>query len=458
LISSLRKRVDSLLGIYVPGEFRRIAGNFGWLYFEQASRVLISLVVGALTARYLGPDKIGAFNFIATIVTFGGTFVGLNLDFLSVRELSQHPEAAPRILGTVFGIRILAAAFALAGTLLAVTLLQPGDRQAMSLALLMGPSLFSQSFLSIDIWFQSQYKSRLTVTSRLSGALGANALRLVLIYVHAPLTAFAAVYLAESVLTITALLYVYQRNGGSLRSWTFDLGFAKVSLRPVIVLLLTSVAVQLQHRLDIVLLQQFKGIHVVGLYTSALNLVDLAASPTMLFVISIAPLVANASSKGSTELLAALALAYKLVGFYCWVVGAGLAIFSSAIIQLFYGTGFAEAGTLLVLLSSRVILIGFGTVRSLFILNTRIYWFSLFSAVTGLIINVPLALLLIPRLGAQGAICSSFVSLAYTTFGAALFWRQTRSNLWQMLSGLFSPWRLRVTEIREVARTGAHDF
>jgi O-antigen/teichoic acid export membrane protein len=451
--ASCGKRVDSFLGRHLPAELVRVIHNFSWLYLEQAGRAAMSLVVGALTARYLGPDQIGSFNFIATIVGFAGIFVALDLDSLSVRELVQRPQVASQILGTVFWIRLSTASLAFLGTLGAVALLQSGDRLAIALALLMAPSLFLQAFMNIDIWFQSQYRSKLTVASRLTGAVVANAIRLLLIYFHAPLTAFAAVYLAEFAFTTVALIYVYGRSGGTLKDWRLDWTFATNLLRPVTLLLLTTVGVQLQNRLDIVLLQQFKGVHVVGLYTSALNLLELASAPVMLLAASIAPLLARATGDGPETLLRALGWTYKLLGTYCWIVGIGLAVFSGPIVRLLYGSQFVESSTLLALLAPRLALIGFGTIRSLFILNMRIYWFSLFSAIAGLVVNLPLAFLLIPHFGGPGAILASSLSFTCTVFGAGIFWRQTRANLRLMLCGLFLPWTFRLAEIRQLGGT-----
>jgi len=52
-----------------------------------------------------------------------------------------------------------------------------------------------------------------------------------------------------------------------------------------------------------------------------------------------------------------------------------------------------------------------------------------------------LNLALVPRFGAKGAIASSMVSFAVTTFGLEIFQARARANLVVMARGVFLPWR-----------------
>jgi len=57
---------------------RKIFLNSGWLFFDKVIRLIMGLIVGAWTARYLGPENYGLLNYAnafvaiyAAIITFG---------------------------------------------------------------------------------------------------------------------------------------------------------------------------------------------------------------------------------------------------------------------------------------------------------------------------------------------------------------------------------------------------
>ena len=58
-------------------------------------------------------------------------------------------------------------------------------------------TLFLQAFDCIDMWFQSQVKSKYTVLAQSAGLIVANLLRILAIMMKAPVTAFAAILVID---------------------------------------------------------------------------------------------------------------------------------------------------------------------------------------------------------------------------------------------------------------------
>ena len=54
----------------IGGITKKFASNFGWMMGQQIYNMLISLVVGSLSARYLGPSNYGLLNYSASILSF----------------------------------------------------------------------------------------------------------------------------------------------------------------------------------------------------------------------------------------------------------------------------------------------------------------------------------------------------------------------------------------------------
>ena len=66
--------------------------NSGWIIGEQVFRMLIQLVVGVITARYLGPSNYGSLNYTASFVTFFTSIATLGMDGVIIKKLIERPD------------------------------------------------------------------------------------------------------------------------------------------------------------------------------------------------------------------------------------------------------------------------------------------------------------------------------------------------------------------------------
>ena len=57
----------------------KFASNTGWILFKEVYAVLISLIIGSLSARYLGPSNYG-------LISYGGALISF---FLIVTQLGM---------------------------------------------------------------------------------------------------------------------------------------------------------------------------------------------------------------------------------------------------------------------------------------------------------------------------------------------------------------------------------
>ena len=60
--------------------------NAGWLIFGRIGQMVISLVVGVLSARYLGPSNYGLINYAAAYTSF----------FMALCTLGINSVSAPK--------------------------------------------------------------------------------------------------------------------------------------------------------------------------------------------------------------------------------------------------------------------------------------------------------------------------------------------------------------------------
>ena len=75
---------------------------------EQAVQMAISVVLGVITARYLGPSNYGVINYSAAFVVFFSSIVTLGLEGVIIKEMVNNRDQEGTIIGTGIAMRLLA--------------------------------------------------------------------------------------------------------------------------------------------------------------------------------------------------------------------------------------------------------------------------------------------------------------------------------------------------------------
>ena len=66
--------------------------NAGWIIGCKIVQSLINLVIGLITARYLGPSNYGVISYVASVVAFALPIMQLGLKHTLVKEFVQSPD------------------------------------------------------------------------------------------------------------------------------------------------------------------------------------------------------------------------------------------------------------------------------------------------------------------------------------------------------------------------------
>lgn len=169
----------------------KVAANASWLFADRFLRMGVGLVVGVWVARYLGPEQFGLYNYAIAFVSLFSAFATLGLDNIVVRDLVRDPTCRDEILGTTFALKLIGGIFTLLLTVGIISLLRPNETLTHWLVGIIAVGMIFQAFDAIDFWFQSQTQSKFTVYARSTGFLLITIVKLILIWMQAPLIAFA---------------------------------------------------------------------------------------------------------------------------------------------------------------------------------------------------------------------------------------------------------------------------
>ena len=104
-----------------------MARNAKWMILCKAAQSLLQMVLGMVTARYLGPSGYGLISYAAAVTAFAIPFMRLGLDETLVREYVAGPEREGETAATALLLNGLSGLACMACTLLFVTVANAGE-------------------------------------------------------------------------------------------------------------------------------------------------------------------------------------------------------------------------------------------------------------------------------------------------------------------------------------------
>ncbi|GLS97677.1 flippase [Piscinibacter gummiphilus] len=381
---------------------RAVTANSGWLLFDKLTRSLLGLLVGAWVARHLGPTQFGLLAYVLAFIALFQAIANLGADAIIVRDIAQHPDSAPEILGTALGLRAGFGVLCWAVAVGCVAALNADAPRTILMAAIVGSVLVFQASDTVDLWFQSQSRSRLTVFAKLSAYLLSNGIKVGLILCDAPLEAFAAVT-AFDALACTAGLFMAYRRMRTPQRWRFVLPRATRLAGEAWPFMLSGVSIMVYARIDQIMIKEILGDHSLGIYAAALPLSQFWQVIPLTLATSLAPFIARRKIADERDYQRSLVLVFRAF-FY---MGVGCAAFtwlvSGILVIHLFGPAFAEATHTLNVHAISNVFCFLGVAHGLWLVNERRFAVRLYGTLLAGLTTIAMNMLLLPRLGTVGA-------------------------------------------------------
>lgn len=413
---------------------RAIAANTGWLVFDRLIRVLIGLTVGAWIARYLGPARFGELSYVVAFIALFQAAANLGADAIVVRDIARTPERAAAILGTAFWMRLVAGLVCWIAAAIVMVLINPGEREILWMTLIVGGSLVFQASDTVDLWFQSQTRSRRTVAAKLTAYAISNGVKIVLITLHAPLVAFAAAMSLDFALAAVGMVFAY-RGFPTAERWRAHRATMVELMVECWPFLISGVGVIVYVRIDQIMLKAFLGERDLGFYSAALPLSQVWNVVPVVLTTSLAPYVARRKLEGEEPYHRALSYIFRLYAACGLTISLVTAVLAPWIISVLYGKAFVRSASVLSIHVLSNIFIYLGVAQNLWIVNERLGRLGLYKSLSGAVVSVVGNWLVIPRFGIVG--CAVVYVIANFVSAVGSNWLLAPEMLAMQLRGLF---------------------
>lgn len=400
---------------------------------------ILSMVVGFIIARYLGPNSFGDLSFADALTAIVAAVGTLGLDTFIIREIINHPEKKDEILGTSLGMRIAVNLF-LIPLSVGIYLLfhymaeKPGNPLTWIIFLLSFASFF-KSFNVIDSYFQSQVQSKYVVHVQNICVIISALIKIILVWMQMPLIWFAAALTFDGLILALGLVIMYHRHGFNMRNWTFSTTRATSLLKQSFPLILSGIMILIYMKIDILMLKS-NGSTQVGIYGAAAKISEAWYFIPTAIITSVFPAIINARKTDINRYHKRLVNLYDLLVIISLPIAIFVGFFGSDITHLVYGEKYNGAGPMLSIHIWSGIFVFFGVASSQYLLAEGYTMISFIRTAAGAIINILLNFWLIPLYGGVGASIATLIACFVTTF-YILISPKTRDQGIVMLKSLF---------------------
>lgn len=400
--------------------------NTGWLFIDRFYRMGLGLVVGVWVARYLGPEGFGDVNYAMAFVSIVTIFTTLGLDSIAIREL-VNGRREEEVIGTTFYARLIVSGFTFIALLIYARCFLDATNARTGLIVVFSVMAVFQSFDAIDLYFQSIVRSKFSVYAKNIAFTISAGYRIILVVMEASVFYFGVAMVLEFVLGGLLLVYYYNnKTDKNIRNWVFNFKLLKEMLTHSWPLILSSISVILYMRLDQVMVGQISNSKEVGDYSAASKLVEVWYFIPTAITSSLYPYILKAKDDPIAYEKKLLNL-YSLLMWGSILAAAFTTLIAKYLILILFGKEFQDAIIILQVYIWSVPATFIGVATSVYLMAENLTKISFMRTFWGMVANIILNIILIPKYGGIGAAMATVISYTLVAFSLGLF-KSTRSQ------------------------------
>jgi len=404
--------------------FIRYFKNTGWMLGEQIIRIVSGFLVGIWVARYLGPEQFGIFNYALAYTAIFAGIAKIGLDGIIVREIVKHPESVEIYLGTAFWLKILGAflVFLLIGLLFKIS---SNYTLVNTYIFIITLGLVFQSFEVIDFYFQSQVKARVVSICKITQLLISAVFKIYLVLVRADLLWFVVVVFIDSFSLAISYSIAYWLNNKSFFYKYFNFKLAKKLLKDSWPMIFSSLVVMIYMRIDQIMIKEILGEKEVGVYSAAVRLGEAFYFIPVIITTSLFPAILNAKKVSNFLYYERIQNLYDFLVVIGFAIAVITTFFAKPLISFLYGSDFLSSSSVLVIHMWASIFVFLGVASTKWFISENLIFLSFIRTLIGMILNVVLNLIFIPKFNIQGAAFSSLISQFFAAYIFDFFTKET---------------------------------
>lgn len=405
---------------------KNFVNNSLWIIGGKIMQMLLSLILGAISARYLGPSNYGLINYGASYTAIFTPIISLGLYGIIVNEIVKRPDKDGIILGSAIGMRIISSILSSICIMIIVVIVNPNNRLLWIVTLLQCTAILFQWCDTFNYWCQSNYNSRAAVCIQLLAYILSSIYKIYLLVSHKSVQWFAFSMGFDYIFQALFYIIYFHKNGNS--KLKFHWKTAKELLKQSYNYIFSSLASVVYGQIDRLMLGIFLGAKTVGLYTAAVTISSMWTFILSAIIDSVRPKIIEIKQNNEKMYQKSIIQLYSFIIYFSIGVSIVICILSKYIIWIIYGKEYLSAQVSLCILTWATCFSFLGVARSIWCVCEGLQKYEKYLSILGAGLNIILNSIMIPLWGMNGAAIATLITQFATNFGFLYFIKDMRQN------------------------------
>lgn len=408
--------------------------NFSWLVSGKVIQMIISLIVGLLVARYLGPSNFGLINYSLSYTSFFMPLCTLGMTSILVKNFTDKPNEVGTTIGSALITRIFSAFLSFLIIFLIVSIIDKNEPLTIWITFLVGTSLVFQTFDTFNYWFQYQYKAKVVAIVSLIAYIILVVYRVVLLICKCEVGWFAFSYTLDYCAIALCLYIAYKRNDGPILNFSFKK--AKELFISSYHFILSGLMVAVYGYTDKLMLKHMLNEKEVGYYSVATAVCAIWVFVLNAVIDALYPTIMRLYNEDRASYRKKNIQLYAIVFYVSTFVSLIITICASFAIGLMYGKDYLPAAVPLQIITWYTAFSYLGVARNAWIVCEHKQKYLKYMYACAAVINILLNLIFIPLWGTKGAALASLITQVFTSIIIPYIIPDTRENAKMMISAI----------------------
>lgn len=408
--------------------------NFSWLVSGKIIQMILSLAIGLLTARYLGPSNYGLINYSTTYITFFSALCTLGISSVIVKNFTDNPDEVGLTIGTTLLLRIISSFISGFLIIMIVCVVDKGEEMTIIVTMIVCVGLLFQPFDAFNYWFQYKYKAKIIAIVSLVAYTTVALYRIILLIQERDVRWFAFATALDYFVVAILMVIFYKKNNGPKLKVSFAKG--KELLSSSYHFILSSLMVAIYGYTDKFMLKQMLNETEVGYYSTATAICAMWVFVLQAVIDAVYPTIMNLYKKDKTAFERKNRQLYAIVFYIAIGVSLIITIFAPLGIRILYGTAYLPATQPLRIVTWYTAFSYLGVARNAWIVCKGKQKYLKYMYVLAAVINIGLNLVMIPIMGTAGAALASLITQVFTSIILPYCIKEMRPNAKMMIDAI----------------------
>ena len=402
----------------------RVIKNASWIIVCRIIQSVVALIIGMITARYLGPSNYGLLNYANSVVAFVVPLAQLGLRNVLVEEIVSKPEREGKTLGTALLMSVASSLLCIVGCIAFVSIANAGERDTLLVCALYCISLIFQMTEMVQYWYQAKLLSKYTSVVSLIAYAIVSIYKVFLLVTGKSIYWFAISYTFDFFIISAALIFLYRKLGSQKLSFSFDT--AKKLFSRSKYYIVSNMMVTVFAQTDKIMIKLMIGNTENGYYSTAVACAGMASFVFVAIIDSLRPVIFESKKVDYNKFEENTSLLYSIIIYMGLAQSIVLTLLAGPLVNMMYGKAYLAAVPLLQIITWYSAFAYMGSVRNIWMLAEEKQKYLWIINLSGALINVMGNLVLIPFMGAAGAAVASVMTQFFTNFVLCLLIKPIR--------------------------------